>query len=843
MIIHQSIYGEVENAWSLIRTSQKDNSIAKSVALKTDLQEQTIGITWKPALRGFRFGGHFLIMKTFEDTTKGVRRGRKFSHVLMVKFSDIVRINNLIPLFSLLPDLLDKNIAVEEINIEVENIGNLLLPALEGRISKMVNGYIHHSEFKNKLLWFGQDYFDIAVNELWKLLTPAERESFQFGITFNNDYKESEGINLSAVPESVANKFVKSDYFIIRKNDIHTSESLLEKFLRNDQETLDRIDYFESTLNCKTLLRSDIGAVEKCLDTFENIATATDLKKLNTLSHLVAKYSPEAITGEKFKDKLLKRIILNLEDTDYRFLLIFRMFKVESFKNSQQKLTDILGTYINKNILSVKSLPENTFLFFENLKEGSQHWWDIKIVQELKNFLSRIDLKRAKIVYKLVDNDPAVLRKIDGFVDRSHEAEDCFISCIPQKISDTLWRELADFCKLRDWIKLYAHLLVKKYPIDESLNQLLKIDTEENFFSGLDIIINKKNKKSIIDYTVVNGDIRLIKICGELCHEKPDLLNEIDPLNQNWQLVWYESIKCGNNLIDGIKNPTKEIFAILDGLIAGKTIPDFILEEISQSEFGNLIAYPNFSKIWNFVNGDVKARFLSKTSTALLAEFSRNSSFIIPPDPVIEKHISGKGLTDYLYFNRENIKAIIPVFKHFKHLNDQNLEYYLNYYNKEIDSLTAKKLGQLIYIRKFYSSADVIYKKSRKDNNWKFALAECYHLFNFFTRGLLSFTGLIDKVKIPTAEWWDAAQEIITELYSNGNNLKTVWKNAGGKESDLLISGSSADVWNDALYKLRYGKIKGITMNGLLKEIKKQYGNNKDFDLIFKLRSSYIKTK
>ena len=843
MIIHQSIYGDVENAWSLIRTSQKDNSIAKSAALKTDLQEQTIGITWKPALRGFRFGDHFLIMKTFEDTTKGVRRGRKFSHVLMVKFSDIVRVNNLIPLFSLLIDVLDKNIAVEEIIMEVGDNGDLLLPALEGRIAKMVNAYVHRSEYKNKILWFGQDYFDIAVNELWKLLTPAERELFQFGITFNNDYKESEGINLFAVPESVTNKFIKSDYFIIKKNDTHTSPSLLEKFLRGDQETIDRINYFESTLNCKTLLRSDIGAVEKYLETFENIATVTDLKKLNTLSHLVAKYSPKATLGEDFKDKLLKRIIFNLENTNYKSLLIFRMFKVDSFKNSQEKLSDILANYINKNILSTKSLTEDTSLFFENLKENSRHWWDTKIIEELKKFFYVIDLKKAKVIYKLIDSDLTVFKKIGEFIDKSSEAEDKLISCMPAKLIEPVWAQLADFSKSNGWIKLYAHLLVKKYPIDECLNKLLKVDTDENFFSGLEVITNKKNKKSIIDYAVVNGDIRLIKICGEFCHEKPDLLNEIDPFNKNWQLIWYESIKFGNNIIDGLKNPTKVIFMILDGLIAGETILDFIIKEISESEFGNLIAYPNSSKIWTFVNGDAKANFLTKTSTALLAEFSRNSSFIIPPDPVIEKHISGKGLTDYLYFNRENIKSIIPVFKHFKHLNDLNLEYYLNHYNKELDAITAKKLGQLIYTRRFCRSAEVIYNKTRKDNNWKFALAECYHLFNFFTRGYLSFTGLIDKVKIPTAEWWDAAQEVITELYSNGNNLRTVWKNAGGKESDLLMTGSSADVWSDALYKLKYGKIKGITMNGLLKEIKKQYGNNKDVDLIYKLRSYYIKTK
>lgn len=84
VIVHQSICGEVDKGWGLIRTTLSDVNIAKDIAFKTDLQEQTSGINWSPAIRGFSEGDYFLIMKTFEDTSPEVRRGRKFSHVLMV---------------------------------------------------------------------------------------------------------------------------------------------------------------------------------------------------------------------------------------------------------------------------------------------------------------------------------------------------------------------------------------------------------------------------------------------------------------------------------------------------------------------------------------------------------------------------------------------------------------------------------------------------------------------------------------------------------------------------------------------------------------------------------------
>ncbi len=843
MIIHQSIYGEVDRAWALIRTSQADNTFAKNIALKTDLQEQTIGTVWQPSIRGFLIDDCFLILKTFEDNTKGVRRGRKFSHVLMLNASDISKLNSIKPLFDFLTKTVDKDLQLNPIDFEIPESKQDQQKIVDTRLQKMIYGYIQIKEYRNKILWMGQNSFETAVDELWKLLTLPERRTFTFGVTFNNDPKDNQGINLFAVPDSVANRFIKTENFVVNKNEVFKPLSLLEKILQGDEEAIVRIQNFEKVSQCNQLSRAEINIVEKGIDTFEQVDSISDLKKLNTLSHLIAKYSPEESSGADFKKKLLKRIIKQLDNTTYRELSILRIFKVSSFYNSQKMLEEYLRGFIQKKIFSIKGTKADLIDFFEKLNTESDNWWDLVMVDELQAFISNINSKKVKIIFKWIIEIPNLLQRLSTFLDPSHDVEDLFINCLPAKINKQLWDEISSLCLEKSWFKFYALLLIKKYTMEQSLTELLKVDVDENYYFGINVIIDKKTPKSIVDYTVVKGDIRMVKICGQLCHEYPTLLQNLDPFNENWQQIWIEAINCGNLVIEGINNPQDIVFALLDGLLEQKQIPEFLILKISESEFGSLINYSNYNQLWKLIDGPIKKNFLYKTSTALLEELSKNPSFSIPNDPVLEEYISGKGISDYLYYNRNNIKSVIPLFERFTHLSDLNLEDYLKNYSSNIDAINAKQLGQLIMKRRFDYSASVIYKKTSRHNNWRFALAECHPVLDLYTRGKIAFFGLIDKVHITTDEWWDAVHDVLTDLYSNGNSLSTIWKKSGGKESDLLIVGSSADVWSDILLKLKYKKVKNVTMNDLLTEVNKQYGDNKNFEILYKLRLTYIKAK
>lgn len=844
VIIHQSICGEVNKAWGLIKTTLPDVNIARSIAFRTDLQDQTSGINWNPAIRGFSEGDYFLVMKTFDDTTPEVRRGRKFSHVLMIPQKEIVRGNNIEQIINLLPQEINKNIALEPITIEFSSSSNAarIPDTIQGKFNKLINGYINIKSHNNTLIWIGQQGFDTAVMELWKRLTIREKQNFQFDIAFNNDFRRTDHIRLIAVPESVYSKFVKSDFFIIGKNDNHEPTELIEQLLIGDASVQQRINNFEKAIESKSLSREDIAAIAIGLDTFEEVSSIRDLKKLNTLSHIVAKYAPSDKQGIDFKKRLLNKIIQLTESANFFDLNVLRNFKIESFKNSKKNLSIALIRWMKKYIFSVRKNPVDYVRFFEQIKTNNRSWWDKVIIKELEFFLGTIHASKIAIIYAWLVKSPTILSMIKKFIDESKNAERYFIEKLPKKISKELIEEFKEFSISNDWLRLHAHLLKIQFKWDVALTEIIKIDHDQNNFEAINIIIAGKKEKQIIDYAVGSGDSRIVKIAGKFCHNSPKHLNRMDISNDNWQLIWAEAIENGNEVKAGLKEPTKEIYKLFDHIIDGNIVSPKLLGKISKSEFGNLLTYPNRSDLWGKLPLSTKDSFLIKTSTILLEKLSKNSATEIPNDIVLSNHIIKKGVHDFLYFNRKNIKSVIPIFERFPQLSDNNLRDYLNNFSDQINPLDAAQLGKLIARKRFTNSAYVINSKSSKTNNWRFALAECYDLLDFWAKLISSYSGTFLSSSITQDEWWQNTEELIIELYSNATSLTTIWKKAGGKESELLAKGTTSEIWSDVFYKLRKGYFKEVTMKNLLKEVKKQYGYNKKFKIIYDLRKRFIKT-
>lgn len=842
-LVHQSICGEVNKAWGLIKTTMPDINLAKNIAFRADLQDQTGGVMWVPAIRGFFEGEYFLIMKTFEDLSPEVRRGRKFSHVLIILKKDILGIEDIGQIINLLPDKIEKDVVLKSIQVEYKNKvdPDLISSTFQGRFSKLINGYVNVKNYKNTLIWIGQENFSLAVIELWKRLIEQERQSFQFGISFNNDDKIVEGINLVSVPESVQSKFLRSDFCIIAKNDNHKPVELIEQLLIGDSSVKQRIENFEKVIGSNSLSRDDINFVAKGLDTFEKMEDVVDIKRLNTLSHIIAKFAPADDQGNDFKQKLLVKIIQLIDAGQFSDIVILKNFRTESYQNSTVLLSEALTKWIRKNIFSIRKTSNDLKLFFDNLKSNNLNWWDKLIEIELRLYLKTISVSKVVVVYMWLMESPLLLSKIVGFISQSKESESCFIEKLPKNLSQLIFEELKVFSLNNGWLRLYAQNLNFQLELHYALTELLKVDKDSSHFDAIDIIVKGKNEGSIIDYAVRNGDMRMIKIAGKICSKSPKNLNKLKILDANWQKIWLEAILTGNEIETGLKEPDKEISKLFDSLILGANISEELIDKISQSEHGNILFYPNRSELWKKISDNAKNNFLTKTSAALLNQLSLNSNTVIPDDVFIINHISQKGVWDFLFFNRNNIKSVIPIFDKLN-LQDINLKDYLSNYTGHINAVEATQLGKLIAVKRFSSSAYIINSKASKRNNWKFALAECHYLLDFITKAALVISGTISSVNIPTDEWWQSTEELIVELYPNGTALTTIWKKAGGKESDLLTKSTANEIWSDALYKVRRNQLKKITMNKLLKEIEKQYGDNKKFKIIYGLRKNYIKT-
>jgi hypothetical protein len=108
-------------------------------------------------------------------------------------------------------------------------------------------------------------------------------------------------------------------------------------------------------------------------------------------------------------------------------------------------------------------------------------------------------------------------------------------------------------------------------------------------------------------------------------------------------------------------------------------------------------------------------------------------------------------------------------------------------------------------------------------------------LLDFFSQGWAVIQGLVTKIEISKDDWWQSLESLACTIFPEGPTDNKVWKNAGGSESDLKHKSTGKDMWSNALHKLRNGGAKEITVNSLLKEMKKQFPNNLDLNVLIEL--------
>jgi hypothetical protein len=846
--IHQSICGEVNRAWGLLKTTLSDAKVAKNIAFRADLQDQTSGVIWSPAIRGFAEGSYFVIMKTFEDNSEEVRRGRKFSHVLIVSLKEIVEISDLEPIFGLLYNNIDKFSTLNPIYLDIqatEKKNDSLAIEKNGRIAKLLNGYINIQKYRNNIVWIGQEDFKTAINELWIRLTNIEKQNFQFGVVFNSDLNQREGINLFAAPDSIYSKFIKSNFFIVGKKDSHIPTDLLEKFIVGDITIRQRVRDFENSIEGAEFSREDIKLISVGIETFEQLDSVSDLKKLNTLSHIVAKYSPLKKKGSQFKKRLLDRIIQSTKNVEFGELNILRNFKINSFEKSEELLSESLRNRLKKDIFSNNSTTDLLENFFTSKRNENLIWWDVVIDQELRSYLENFTLLKVNIVLNWIVKFPMVIKYIDYELDKSENAQKLFIKKVTKSLKPEAIESLLHLSKLNNWLKLHAMLLLLKYNIKDALSLLLEIDKDFQHFEAIEILFKNAKDHDVISLALENEDIRLIVISSRLCHINPLSLNDIDVANQKWQNIWDGAVNLGNQLETGFDNPQQVINKVYDVIINGGKISESLLNKISSSRFANILYYEDRSSLWSCLPIEIKEKFLMKTSSVLLEKLSKNSATPIPDDRVLLQHVSNTGITDFLYYNRSNISSVVPLFERFPKLSDNYLKDYLMNYSGQLSQVEAISLGRMVLKKGFINSAYYINLRADKSNNWKYALIECHQLLDFKTKAGLVFSNIFSKdkkVNIASDEWWNALEDIVTEIYSNGVSLTTVWTKAGGKEADLIMNITPADLWSHLLKKLRRDQYKSIKTYKLLETIRKDYGDNGRFKTIYKLRKNYIKT-
>ncbi len=832
IIIHQILCGEDEKGgYGLLKSTLSDFKLAKNLAFHTDIQEQIGGNNWESAIRGFLVDDYFMIMKTFPDKSPDVRPGRVFSHVLLIPKTDLVSIQNISPILDLLPEKLDKENVIEPILYKPENKNEIHLPFhFHERFNKVIHGYVNAQQYSKTIIWVGEENYLFALSQYWKILSSEEKENLNFGLNFNADAIPKGNLNLINIPENIESKFLNNGFCLIRKNDNYVLTEIFEQLLAGDPNANERISNFKTIIETGNLSRDAVNNIGKVLNTFEGIDSIYDLKMINTLSHVIAEYSLSKDSGVRFKEKLLDKICDLVSACDVSELHLIKTFKTKSYANSEIKLSKSINIWLENNFFSEKETQNKNYsLLLEKLKGDSiDNWWTINIKHQLGVFLSSINPVKTSTLFNWLQKDISNLEFLEPSIDKSSESENSFTLQLSKSYNKSHFQNLVSFALNRNWLKFHAKLMILEYPFEQALSKQLTVDLQVDYLDGINEIIANISSKSVINYTINNGDNRLIQISSEYCYKESSLLGNIDVSNINWQEIWYDSILLGNNISDGIIESQEKVYMLLNLIVDGGNYNSNLLEKISESEFGNILYYPNREKIWKLIPIKAKTNFLDKTSTVLLQKICTDTTTVIPEDKQLGDFIISNGISTFLYYNRSNLKVTLPIFITFKQLPEYILKDYISNFSGNLNIVDATQLGKLILKRNYGSVAHIVYQKSYSKDQFRIALKECYGLLHIIDKGFAWAKGLISNVKITKNEWWEAFTDLCIRLYPNGPKQSKIWESADGDESDLITYSTGKESWIAILKKLRNGGCAEVTPKRLIKKMLEDYKKNEE---------------
>ncbi len=831
LIVHQLLCGEKDKAFSLLRTTLQNKVVARNLAFKSDLEDKPSGTSWKPNIRGFIVDDYFLIMKTYPDNSKIVRRGRVFSHVLAISKNQLNQVYSIESLLRIFPEEINKEIEIKPIKyIHKKEYSLKFLQELKPRFNKAVHGLYKQDKYRNTTIWIGQDNFEKATSQLWSILSFEQKRNLNFGIYFNPSQVPEGKINFISTTEASESKFLNSPYNVIRKNENYILTEFAEQYLGRDDQAINRIEQFKEKIKANKIPQTEVVYVAKIIETFENLEKTDDIKRLITLASIIAKYSPDNKKGVKYKAKLLQKIISNSINESGEDLLRLRFFKIECYSESKTKLTAIVEEWLEKNLFDLKRNTNNDYSIFlqEYFKMSPRNWWTDSVEKKLIPFLFKLNSTSIKILLKWLKKDFKIFFRIKDLIDNSNNAELLFIKHFSSNFKKN-YDSIKIYCKDREWYKLFATVLKIEKTFEKAIEEYLQFDQNPKSIEGIEILISGVKQNIVIDFALLNGDKRLIEKSGLFCKENSKLLNRITVTDLNWQKIWLSAIKHGNSLIQGLINPKQQIFEIYNSFLNGNKIESRLLQKISESEFANILDYPKRGDIWNKLPSNIKSNFLKKTAAFLLKSLSQNEVFPIPNDKVLSKYISNFAISDFLYFNRNNFKVVLPIFEIYKDTPEEYLLNYVHNYSGSIDVIDSVRLGKLVYEHQLNSIAHELYRKTSSHIGFKGALSECYQLFNLYNRVKVGLTRNI-SFKVSKNEWWDNFQELTIKLYPSP--MAGIWAEAGGEESDLKVNGTGKEVWLDALKKLRKNRFSNITVEKLLSKMIDENPQNENLKIL-----------
>lgn len=793
MRVEQALYGEIEGRGHGLRASSTDASVAASVAGWLDLPDSVPPdvLAWSPFVRGFPFGVHYVLARTFFDSGS-TRGGMVLTHALIVGLGDICLADDLGALFQRLansPESFPTELSA--LDIEVETGAQNPQIDLVGAANALV-------EQQGPVIRLGVSGFEGLVAELWRHLWPSMRAIFAFRLSFGpKDLEAQPGPSIVCTPEQLQARWIR--HRVLNSAD-QVPKSAAAAVLCGQRDARPYID-LAAKLGLEAVAIKDLTRLERLYSLIANVDSFDDLLKA---VRLVDGLSTTPTFGRELKATLIALVAALVPTASCMQLMPMRNLELLSFENTSA-LWSAVGLLVSKfdyaqsedvDLVALVEASANSDLAVPSWREA------VRSGLSLAGRATESGLWSA--IWRWADLSQVAFAIATDVLPSDALCEVSLVQAAPQKLNATRAAAVPSALLRKGWLTAHGTALSALTSPYAAAEQQLKVDKRPENKAGLRAALRHATSVEMLETTLKLQDERLIEMCGDFSVTHPKMLSGIRCAELVEQKVWADAIAKANSLWSAPSNAVDARDRVLAQLSSGKKPFAGLVEALASTPLADLTATPDRARLWSLLPISHCDAYLKATTNGWLKAAASGHAVTTPESELEAAVITSPELQFVLQGTEVPPKTSLAIVSALPSFREDAFMGFLNHLlrvNRSLQYADSVQLGVIVSARRW---AQAIQHLCDRLAGGRFdltpALEQCVNFLSIFQRWKLGISKPIVDDK------WRAFEEVACEFYPSGPDHDQLWSRAGGKNADLPgLAQNGRTRWHSALKSLRHG--------------------------------------
>ncbi|MFQ2195011.1 GAP1-N1 domain-containing protein [Aeromonas jandaei] len=808
MKIEQAIYGEVRSGHAL-RLASTRSQIVDELASRLDLPDTAPpGVNWSPYITGFPYGDRYVLARTFADP-HATRAGMVISHALIAPLDEIVTTDNLKSLFGNLivtpetPGHLTT--LVIQRSAEPPTVAIDLTATAESLVTRGVGPTVK----------IGIDGFEDLIVALWFRLWPDLRANFSFRLSFGpHDIVDNPPPVLVCTPSTLEARWTGRNIISVSgsKNISRAAAILCDRTEANP--ILQFADEVGICVDRFTHLQMLVSAYE--------LSSTPDFEACTATIRLVDTLSPDPTVGTVGKEKLIRKLCSQMCDVGIAGVLQLRNLNIIGFDRAEriwESLRARVATY------RLKEVDDKIFLhtISDALSAEAVIPWCEAILSGITASACSTSSTFPLAFWRWAHIQPSTLAKLFEHLPSDYDLETRLSKVAPLEMNTSVGNTVMTLARSKRWLRLHGVAAGACFVPREAVQQQLIIDTDLTHLYGIREALRRATSQELVTIALEIYELRILCLAAEEVAHHPQLLKDTDFNEVSAQELWARALAINIDAWQGPRDPKHSLLVVLQSLLDGRQISPELLGALSTTPVANLCGYERCVEVWPRLIEPARTHFLKATAAGWLEKAVLGS--VVAPDSQLEATLlAGQALDQMLQTlaltdakKAMQLIEILPEYGESRFL--QWLEYWLSAH-RAMTFAEAELLGNLIHNRHWQRAVNYLVHLAREGHNQvKPVLKYCRNMLKLIDAWLLGIAVITNDEK------WQVLEDFAADLYSGGPDACELWERAGGRNSQLIFSGTGRARWHDALSQIRKGRSPQITR--LLEEMMRDFPANR----------------